>query len=648
MLSRRHFVVCASLLTTATSSLGAEVAYISDCPNNPSVVGVFETSTRKQQANWTVGQNSFQAVYSPDGTRVYVSNTNSLSVSVLNSSTGSTIATVPVGFSVQWEAMSPDGSKLYVESFDAANLYHVVAIDTNSNTVSTKLAIHDFSVDAMTLSPDGTTLYVTGSLGLYVINTDSLSVTRTVSSLSATSQAVTPDGKYLYIASPGNTGNPQESVQVVSTANYAVIETIPLPSKVSTGFIQITPNGLQAWLGEFPLSKNVSSIIVVISTSTFATNTITLAANQSPGPILFSPDSSTAYVPVNGPEIAVMNVATRQKVGLIDSLPSVGGLAISPDGKTLLSPSSSTSNLVAISGTNTVAKVPVGAIIDGSQLFLEYGGVAVSPDGKRAYVTNFAADALTVVSTASKSVVYNVPVGSEPVSVVVSPDNSKVYVANSFSNSLTVVDAETFKTKRIAIPKQYQGYPSSAAIAPDGKSVYVAVNNPQPDFGNAICWIVGIDAETQQVSSATRVPYPMAITLSSDGAAIYVIGGNSDTLYTIATATHKITHSVSLQSGAPTQPVTGGIAITPDGTKVFATDSATAGIFEVDITTNKLVKMIPAGQAPGSLAITMDGTQLWATDLRATSASVLDIATGAIVKEIPLHNQSYGIAFGQE
>jgi DNA-binding beta-propeller fold protein YncE len=82
-------------------------------------------------------------------------------------------------------------------------------------------------------------------------------------------------------------------------------------------------------------------------------------------------------------------------------------------------------------------------------------------------------------------------------------------------------------------------------------------------------------------------------------------------LYTISTATHKITHAVGLQSGSPTQPVTGGIAVTPDGTKVFATDSTTAGIFEVDVTTHKLVKMIPAGQAPGSLAITADGSQLW-------------------------------------
>ena len=643
-----HFLVCTSLLIAATLPVSAEVAYISDCSNNRSVVDVFQTSTNKQKTQWTVGKNAFAAVYSPDGTKVYVSNTNSGSVSVLNSSTGSILATVSVGFSVQWEAISPDGSRLYVESFDAANLYHIVAIDTALNAVSKELAIHDFSVDAMTLSPDGSRLYVIGSVGLYVIDANSLSVTTKVPSISAASQAVTPDGKFLYIASVGNTGNPQESVQVLSTANYGVVETIPLPSKVSAGFIRITPDGSQAWLGEFPLNNGVSSIIVVISTGTFATSTITLPAGQSPGAILFSPDSSTAYVPVNGPQIAVINVATQQTVALIDSIASVGGLAISPDGSTLLSPSSTTSDLVAVSSAGVGAKVPVGAIVNGSQLFLEYGGVAVSPDGKRAYATGFASGVLTVVDTASKKVVSSVPVGSEPVSVVVSPDNSKVYVANSFSNSVTVVDATTFKTKTIRIPRRYQGYPSSIAMAPNGKTVYVAVNNLQPDFGNAICWIIGIDTGANQVASATRIRYPMALTLSPDGTTIYVIGGISDTLYTISTVTHKITHAVALQSGSPTQPVTGGIAVTADGTKVFATDSASAGIFEVDVTTQKLVSMIPVGQSPGSLAITSDGGQLWATDLRATSASVINVATGAVMKQIPLGNQSYGIAFGPQ
>jgi DNA-binding beta-propeller fold protein YncE len=135
-----------------------------------------------------------------------------------------------------------------------------VAIDTASNIVSGKLAIHDYAVDAMTLSPDGSRLYVDGSLGLYVIDGNSLSVTKKVSAISATSQAVTPDGKFLYIANPGNTGNPQESIQVLSTADYAVVKTISLPAKVSAGFIEITPDGSQAWLGEFPLDRGVSSV----------------------------------------------------------------------------------------------------------------------------------------------------------------------------------------------------------------------------------------------------------------------------------------------------------------------------------------------------------------------------------------------------
>ncbi len=36
----------------------------------------------------------------------------------------------------------------------------------------------------------------------------------------------------------------------------------------------------------------------------------------------------------------------------------------------------------------TLASIPVGAMDNGNQLYLEYGGAAVSPDGTRAYVTS--------------------------------------------------------------------------------------------------------------------------------------------------------------------------------------------------------------------------------------------------------------------
>jgi len=59
-------------------------------------------------------------------------------------------------------------------------------------------------------------------------------------------------------------------------------------------------------------------------------------------------------------------------------------------------------------------------------------------------------------------------------------------------------------------------------------------------------------------------------------------------------------------------------------------------VFEIDVTQNKVVATIHAGSTPGILAVTPDGSEVWAGDCYATFASVIDIASGAVIKRIPL------------
>lgn len=641
-----------ALALVAIPSFGS-VAYISNCCNHPSAVNVFQTSNRAQRAQWTAGQNAYGAVYSPDGTKVYVSNTNSQSISVLQTATGMTLATIPTGFAEQAMAISADGKRVYVSSYEYAYLSHVVAIDTATNSVAGVMPFNGAFLTGLALSPDGRTLYTNvldfgGSSvkGLVAIDTKSLMI-RTTNPVSGTDVAVTPDGTLLYVPVLGVAGGPG-NVTVIGTSTNTVVATIPLPANVYPGFARITPDGTQAWVGAAPLTSSASPLIIVISTSTFQTSTIPLSKSFSTGRILFSPDSKKAYVVGYPSEVQILSVPAAKLVSRITTAGIVAQPALSPDGTLLAVPNSGTADTAAIdtSTDKTLASVPIGAIDWGNQLYLEYGGLAVSPDGARAYATNFASSSVSVIDTASKKVVRSVPVGSEPVAVAVSPDSSTAYVANAFSNSVTVIDTQTFTTHTIAIPRSNSGDPSSIAITPDGKRVYVAVNNLQPDFGNAVCWIVGIDTSSNQVVSSTKVFYPMALTVSPDGTAIYVIGGLSDTLYTISTATNQITHSVLLQNGAPVQPVTGGIAVTPDGTRVFASDGSSPDVFEVDVTANKLVKTISVGQLPGTIAITPDGTEAWVADNQGTAVNVISVATGTVTRSIWLGNQSYGIAFG--
>jgi YVTN family beta-propeller protein len=633
-----------TILTIAVTPTFASVAYISNCCNHPSTVSVFQTSNGAHTTDWTVGLDAYGAVYSQDGKTAYISNTNSQSISVVDTATGTVKATVSTGFNEQQLAISADGTRLYAASFEYAYVSHFVAIDTATNTVVNSLQFSGI-LEGLAASPDGTKVYtsvLSGSpyVGVVAIDTTSFKITPVNSAL-GTDVALTPDGKQLWVPfTNGGVG----TVVVINSSNNQVITTIQLPSNVFPNFVKITPDGTEAWV---TASQN-GAAIVTISASTFQTHTVGLSGVTAPGRILFSQDSRNAYIVDFPVAVDIFSVATATLSNRIPSAGIVNQPALSPDGTTMAVPNSGTAHAAAIdaSGGNSLASVPIGAIDNGNQLFLEWGGVAVSPDGARAYATNYASGNVSVIDTSSKTVVTSVPVGASPVAVAVAPNNSEIYVANSFSDSVTIINAQNFQTNTIALPKS--GYPSSIAVAPDGKHVYVAVNNLQPDFGIALCWILGIDTSSRQVASATRVSFPMALTVSPDGTAIYFIGGKSDMLYSISTATNQIVKVTPLATSGPIQPVTGGIAVTPDGTKVFAADGVSPAVYEVDLTSRRSVKTIHAGQQAGNIAITPDGTQVWVTDYKGTAVNVINIASGSVTGSIPLNNQSYGIAFGPQ
>jgi YVTN family beta-propeller protein len=71
--------------------------------------------------------------------------------------------------------------------------------------------------------------------------------------------------------------------------------------------------------------------------------------------------------------------------------------------------------------------------------------VAINPAGTRAYVTNQSSNSVSVIDTATNTVVALVilPVGTFPSAVAVGPAGSRVYVTNILTNNVSVIDAAT-------------------------------------------------------------------------------------------------------------------------------------------------------------------------------------------------------------
>jgi YVTN family beta-propeller protein len=75
---------------------------------------------------------------SPDNNKVYVTNLNSNTVSVIDTRTNKIITAIPVGIGPIGVSVSPDGGKVYVANSGSNN---ISLINTSDNTVITTIPV---------------------------------------------------------------------------------------------------------------------------------------------------------------------------------------------------------------------------------------------------------------------------------------------------------------------------------------------------------------------------------------------------------------------------------------------------------------------------------------------------------------------------
>ncbi|MEW6735516.1 MAG: YncE family protein [Acidobacteriota bacterium] len=209
-----------------------------------------------------VGSIPVEVAVSPNGTRAYVSNTGSSTVSVINTSSNTVIANISVaGGGLQGIAVSPDNSRVYVVS---SNSNSVAVINTTSLTVVGTITVGPSPI-GVTFNASGTLAYVTNFSGpsVSVINVSSSSVIATITVTEGPRGVLAIDtliGPRVYVA---NAGSFNSEITVIDPVTNTVLTTI-----ATTGgpfFLAATPDRSSIY-ATIPFSNQV----VAINTSTNA------------------------------------------------------------------------------------------------------------------------------------------------------------------------------------------------------------------------------------------------------------------------------------------------------------------------------------------------------------------------------------------
>jgi YVTN family beta-propeller protein len=266
---------------------------------------------------------------------------------------------------------------------------------------------------------------------------------------------------------------------------------------------------------------------------------------KMPHEIAISPDGKQAAVVAYGDKtIDLFDVATRSKLKTIDLAPNEGphGIAWLKDGRIV----------VTTERSQSVAVVDPAAGKVVSSIKTDQPGthmVAVTADGTTAYTSNIPAGTVTVVDLARGKKLRDVAVGGRPEGIALSKDELVLWVGDLEGSRVQAFDTDTFD--RLAEVKT-GGIPIRVAASPDGR------------------WIV----------------------TSNLGA-----GG----LTIIDAASRRHVRDVSLSGDQKAGQVT--IIFSTDGQLLYAAETGSDVIAEVDLESGKVLRRLPAGKNGDGLAI---------------------------------------------
>jgi len=112
--------------------------------------------------------------------------------------------------------------------------------------------------------------------------------------------------------------------------------------------------------------------------------------------------------------------------------------------------------------------------------------IALDADGRLLYVANTTSNSVSVIDTASRSVLREIDVGLEPVSLALRPDGRQLFVSNHVSDSVSVIDTDARSPMRHRVVETVQDFdgrgatrfdePVGIAFASDAKA-YVALSS---------------------------------------------------------------------------------------------------------------------------------------------------------------------------
>ena len=244
--------------------------------------------------------------------------------------------------------------------------------------------------------------------------------------------------------------------------------------------------------------------------------------------------------------------------------------------------STSATGTIVVQG-GTIAGM--SGLTTGGKYYVQDDGTLTSPDATEAYSINGAT---------YDSVSFDVTQDSTITGMCFNDDGTKMYVCGESSDKVyqyslsSAYDLSTASYDSVSLDvSSQQGAPRSVVFNNDGSALYIVGTSAAAVHQYTLSTEYDLSTgsyASKTVSVSTQELYPCGVIFNNDGASMYVVGSQNETVYqyTLSTPFDVSTASYASKSldGSSEQSSSTGLAFNSDGTKIFIIGETPTKIFQ--------------------------------------------------------------------
>jgi YVTN family beta-propeller protein len=258
-------------------------------------------------------------------------------------------------------------------------------------------------------------------------------------------------------------------------------------------------------------------------------------------------------------------------------------------------------------------------------------GLAIQADGRRLFATIESDNTLRVVDTATNKITATIKLTGRPNQCAVTPDGHYVAVPILDKNAVDIVDVQQRKVvKTLPVSKPHNAFNA-------GSNRYLFVSAMGANQINVI------DLTTMAYSAKVAVggvPRPYVVT--PDGRTMYVAVTDLHGFMKVDVVSGKMqrvampaeNHTPKQRPFEPSNTLTHGLALSPDGTELWVTSLLDNSLYVYDVKANKITGRVQVGDGPNWVTFSPDGKYVCVSNTGTNDVSIIDVRARSEVKRV--------------